>query len=54
VAFAEFKAVAADSVLQQIADSLDESTTKAFQFTASGKMWGVGQATSPMAANPRA
>jgi glyoxylase-like metal-dependent hydrolase (beta-lactamase superfamily II) len=54
VAFAQFKAVAADSVLQQIADSLDVSTTKTFQFTANGKMWAVGQATSPMAANPRA
>ena len=50
VAFAEFKAVAADSVLQQIADSLDVSTTKTFQFTANGKMWAVGQATSPRAA----
>src|SRR4026209_2073777 len=54
VVFAGFKASAADSVLQQIADALDVSTTKTFQFTANGKMWAVGQATSPMAANPRA
>ncbi len=54
VAFAGVKANAAESPLQQIADALDVSTTKTFQFTANGKMWGVGQATSPMAANPRA
>ena len=53
VVFAGYEASAADSVLQQLADSLDVSTTKTFQFTANGKMWGVGQATSPMAANPR-
>ena len=53
VAFAGVKANAAESPLQQIADALDVSTTKTFQFTANGKMWGVGQATSPMAANPR-
>jgi hypothetical protein len=34
--------------LQQIADALDVSTTKTFQFT--GKVWHVGQSTSPMAA----
>lgn len=54
VAFAGVKANAAESPLQQIADALDVSTTKTFQFTANGKMWGVGQATNPMAANPRA
>ena len=54
VAFAGFKANAADSALQQIADALDVSTTKTFQLTGNGKMWAVGQATSPMAANPRA
>ena len=54
VAFAGVKANAAESPLQQIADALDVSTTKTFQFTANGKMWGVAQATSPMAANPRA
>ena len=53
VVFAGFKASAADSVLQQIADALDVSTTKTFQFTGNGKMWAVGQATSPMAACPR-
>lgn len=54
VVLAGFRANAADTPLQQIADALDVSTTKTFQFTANGKMWGVGQATSPMAANPRA
>jgi glyoxylase-like metal-dependent hydrolase (beta-lactamase superfamily II) len=53
VAFAGVNASAADTMLQQIADALNVSTTKTFQFTANGKMWGVGQATSPMAANPR-
>jgi glyoxylase-like metal-dependent hydrolase (beta-lactamase superfamily II) len=45
--------VAANSELQQIADLLDVSTVKTFQFTANGKMWAVGQSTSPMAAWPR-
>ena len=48
-----FRADAADTALQQIADALDVSTTKTFQFTANGKMWHVGQSTSPMAAWPR-
>ena len=48
-----FRAEAADTALQQIADALDVSTTKTFQFTANGKMWQVGQSTSPMAAYPR-
>ena len=33
-----FRAEAADSDLQQIADALDVSTTKTFQFTANGSM----------------
>src|SRR3970282_2329496 len=53
VVFAGFKANAADTQLQQIADALDVSTIKTFQFTANGKMWHVGQSTSPMAAWPR-
>jgi glyoxylase-like metal-dependent hydrolase (beta-lactamase superfamily II) len=53
VAFAGFKASAADTQLQQIADALDVSTIKTFQFTANGKMFHVGQSTSPMAAWPR-
>ncbi len=53
VGFAGFKVTAADTPLQQIADALDVSTTKTFQFTANGKMWAVGEASSPMAANPR-
>ena len=39
--------------LQQIADALDVSTTKTFQFTGNGRMFSVGQATSPVAAFPR-
>jgi glyoxylase-like metal-dependent hydrolase (beta-lactamase superfamily II) len=42
-----------DTALQQIADALDVSTTKTFQFTGNGIMWHVGQSTSPMAAWPR-
>jgi glyoxylase-like metal-dependent hydrolase (beta-lactamase superfamily II) len=53
VALAAFRANAADTPLQQIADVLDVSTTKTFQFTGNGKMWHVGQSTSPMAAWPR-
>ena len=53
VVLAGFRANAADTQLQQIADALDVSTTKTFQFTANGKMWAVGEASSPMAANPR-
>jgi glyoxylase-like metal-dependent hydrolase (beta-lactamase superfamily II) len=46
-------AYAADSDLQQIADALDVSTTKTFQYTANGKMFAFGQASSPMASGPR-
>src|SRR5688500_385841 len=53
IAFTGSGAAAADSPLQQIADALDVSTTKTFQFTGNGKMWHVGQSTSPMAAWPR-
>ena len=53
VVLAGFRANAADTQLQQIADALDVSTTKTFQFTGNGKMWHVGQSTSPMAAWPR-
>jgi glyoxylase-like metal-dependent hydrolase (beta-lactamase superfamily II) len=44
---------ASGSDLQQIADSLDVSTTKTFQFTGNGQMFSLGQATSPVAAFPR-
>ena len=44
---------AADSDLQQIADALDVSTTKTFQFTANGSMYALGQSTSPAAPWPR-
>jgi glyoxylase-like metal-dependent hydrolase (beta-lactamase superfamily II) len=53
VVLSGFRANAADTQLQQIADALDVSTTKTFQFTGNGKMWHVGQSTSPMAAWPR-
>ena len=49
-----FRAEAADSDLQQVADALDVSTTKTFQFTGNGVMFEVGQSTSPMAAWPSA
>jgi len=47
------EAFSQDSELQRIADSLDVSTTKSFQFTASGSMFSLGQNTSPAAAWPR-
>lgn len=39
--------------LQRIADLLDVSTTKSFQFTATGTMYDVGQGRSPVAPLPR-
>jgi glyoxylase-like metal-dependent hydrolase (beta-lactamase superfamily II) len=48
-----FRVEAADSDLQQIADALDVSTTKTFQFTANGSMYSLGQSTSPAAPWPR-
>src|ERR1700741_4636743 len=47
------RAAQTDSDLQQIADALDVSTTKTFQFTANGFMFSLGQNTSPAAAWPR-
>ena len=47
------RAEAQDTELQRIADSLDVSTTKTFQFTANGSMYSLGQNTSPVAAWPR-
>jgi hypothetical protein len=44
---------AAESDLQQIADMLDVSTTKTFQFTGDGTMFSLGQSTSPAAPWPR-
>jgi glyoxylase-like metal-dependent hydrolase (beta-lactamase superfamily II) len=43
----------AQSDLQQIADALDVSTTKTFQFTGNGTMYSLGQNTSPAAPWPR-
>jgi len=48
-----FRAEAADNDLQQIADALDVSTTKTFQFTGNGSMYALGQSTSPAAPWPR-
>src|SRR4030095_15323545 len=47
------KVWAADTDLQQIADALDVSTTKTFQFTGNGSMYALGQSTSPAAPCPR-
>lgn len=54
-AFVALRAEAAesDSDLQQIADALDVSTTKTFQFTANGSVYSLGQSTSPAAPWPR-
>jgi glyoxylase-like metal-dependent hydrolase (beta-lactamase superfamily II) len=41
------------SDLQQIGDALDVSTTKTFQFTASGSMYNLGQNVNPAAPWPR-
>ena len=53
VVLARGRAEAAESDLQQIADALDVSTTKTFQFTGNGTMYSLGQSTSPAAAWPR-
>jgi glyoxylase-like metal-dependent hydrolase (beta-lactamase superfamily II) len=48
-----FGAAASGSDLQQIADTLDVSSTRTFQFTANGRMFAVGQNASPSAPWPR-
>ena len=48
-----FRAEAQETELQRIADALDVSTTKTFQFTANGTSFSLGQSTSPAAAWPR-
>lgn len=53
VALAGFRVSAQETDLQRIADVLDVSTIKTFQFTANGKAWSLGQSTSPLAAWPR-
>jgi glyoxylase-like metal-dependent hydrolase (beta-lactamase superfamily II) len=50
---AGFKVNAAETQLQQIADVLDVSTTKTFQFTANGQAFWVGQNINPAAPWPR-
>jgi glyoxylase-like metal-dependent hydrolase (beta-lactamase superfamily II) len=46
-------AQAQETDLQRIADALDVSTTKTFQFTANGRMFAVGQNVNPSAPWPR-
>jgi glyoxylase-like metal-dependent hydrolase (beta-lactamase superfamily II) len=53
VGLAGVGATAAESPLQPIADALDVSTTKTFQFTGNGTSFQLGQSTSPAAAWPR-
>jgi glyoxylase-like metal-dependent hydrolase (beta-lactamase superfamily II) len=53
VALMGWSAQAQDTDLQRIADALDVSTTKTFQFTANGSFYSLGQSTSPAAAWPR-
>ena len=53
VALTGLRVGAADTQLQQIADALDVSTTKTFQFTGNGTMYSLGQSTSPAAPWPR-
>jgi glyoxylase-like metal-dependent hydrolase (beta-lactamase superfamily II) len=48
-----FRAEAQETDLQRIADALDVSTTKTFQFTGNGTMYSLGQSTSPAAPWPR-
>jgi glyoxylase-like metal-dependent hydrolase (beta-lactamase superfamily II) len=48
-----FRAEAAETDLQQIADVLDVSTTKTFQFTANGTMYNLGQNANPAGPWPR-
>ena len=48
-----FKVEAQETDLQRIADALDVSTIKTFQFTANGTMFSLGQSTSPAAPWPR-
>ena len=50
---AGLKVNAAETQLQQIADVLDVSTTRTFQFTANGQTFWVGQNINPVAPWPR-
>lgn len=53
VASVAIRSEAQETDLQRIADALDVSTTKTFQFTGNGMMFQLGQSTSPAAAWPR-
>ena len=48
-----FRAEAQESELQRIADALDVSTTRTFQFTANGTMYALGQNVHPAGPWPR-
>jgi glyoxylase-like metal-dependent hydrolase (beta-lactamase superfamily II) len=54
VGFAPVRTEAQETDLQRIADALDVSTTKTFQFTSNGTMFSLGQNTNPAAPWPRA
>jgi glyoxylase-like metal-dependent hydrolase (beta-lactamase superfamily II) len=53
VGLAAISTEAQDTDLQRIADALDVSTTKTFQFTATGTMFQLGQNTNPAGPWPR-
>jgi len=53
LALATLPAPAQETDLQRIADALDVSTIKTFQFTANGRSYSLGQNTSPAAPWPR-
>ena len=53
LAFAFRAEAQTETDLQRLADALDVSTTKSFQFTANGTMFQLGQSTSPAAPWPR-
>ena len=48
-----FRVEAQETDLQRIADMLDVSTTKTFQFTGNGTSYWFGQSTSPAAPWPQ-
>jgi len=52
-ALSGFNAQAQESDLQRIADALDVSTTRTFQFTGNGTMYNLGQNVNPAAPWPR-
>ena len=53
VALTSLPAQTQETDLQRLADALDVSTTRTFQFTANGADYSLGQNTSPVAPWPR-